>query len=91
MADAQRQRQLALGQQPVARLQLARQQAVAKEGEDPRRAALRLVAFGAKNIQNRCIGHLVSPWSDLFSLLLRRLQAPLSRRFSGPTRCERII
>ena len=39
-ADVERQRQLALGQQPVARLELAGEQAVAEEGEHARRAAL---------------------------------------------------
>src|SRR5258707_257958 len=56
-ADAQRQRQFALGQQPVAGLQFAREKPVAKEGKDPRRAALRLVGIRTNDLE-----HVVS-WS----------------------------
>jgi hypothetical protein len=46
-----RQREFALRQQPVARLQLARQQPVAEKGENPEGAARRLVRVGANNVE----------------------------------------
>ena len=58
-ADAQRQRQLALGQQAVACLQLARQQPVAKEGENPRRAASAPRRCSSRMISSIAIGQSV--------------------------------
>jgi hypothetical protein len=58
-ADAQRQRQFALGQQPVASLQLAREKPVAKEREDTCRAGLRLVGMRPNNIEHLSLGQSV--------------------------------
>ena len=89
-ADAQRQRELALGQQPVACLQFARQQLVAKEGEDPGGAARRFVVFRSNNVEYSQVFHLVSPWSDHSRPAADRPATGDrgSQRLPGPSNCH---